>query len=43
MIEKDISDIIKGQEKVDLYIAIIDALNKQINDCYFTLQYQKNM
>ena len=30
MIEKGISEIIKGQDKLDLYIAIIDALNKQI-------------
>ena len=30
MIEKDISEIIKGQDKADLYIAIIDALSKQI-------------
>ena len=30
MIEKDISEIIKGQDKVDLYIAIISALSKQI-------------
>ena len=30
MIEKDISKIIKEQEKADLYTAIIDALNKQM-------------
>lgn len=30
MIEKDISEIIKGQDKLDLYCAIIDALSKQI-------------
>lgn len=30
MIEKAISDIIEGHDKVDLYIGIIDALNKQI-------------
>ena len=30
MIEKEISDMIKGQDKADLYIAIIDALSKQI-------------
>ena len=28
--EKTISDIIEGQDKVDLYIAIIDALSKQL-------------
>ena len=30
MIEKDISDIIRRQEKVDQYITIIDALCKQL-------------
>lgn len=30
MIEKEISDMIKGQDKADLYIAIINALSKQI-------------
>ena len=30
MIEKEISDIMEGYDKVDFYIAIIDALNKQI-------------
>ena len=30
MIEKEISDIVKGQDKVDLYLAIIDALSKQL-------------
>ena len=30
MIEKNISDLMEGHEKVDLYIAIVDALSKQI-------------
>ncbi len=30
MIEKTISDIIQGQDKVDLYMAVIDALSKQL-------------
>lgn len=30
MIEKNISDIMEGHDKVDFYIAIIDALSKQI-------------
>ena len=30
MIEKNISEIIKGQDKVDQYITIIDALCKQL-------------
>ena len=30
MIEKTISDIIKKQEKMELYLAMIDALTKQL-------------
>ena len=30
MIEKHISDIIEGEDKVDFYIAIIAALSKQL-------------
>ena len=30
MIEKTISDIIQRQDKVDLYLAVIDALSKQL-------------
>jgi hypothetical protein len=30
MIEKNISDIMEGHDKVDFYIAIIEALSKQV-------------
>ena len=30
MLEKTISDIIQEQDKVDLYMAVIDALSKQL-------------
>ena len=30
MIEKNISELMEGHDKVDLYIAIIEALSKQL-------------